>query len=76
MPPEKTGLLYGKKAIMEYLDISQYILNKLVDAGMPVIRDKSNYIAHKDNLEAFLRGYTSCQAEKNPKLEGKTPGRP
>ena len=57
---EKTGLLWGKKEIQEFLkDLSNHSLMQLLRAGLPVRIEKQRWIAHKENIESFLKDYTN-----------------
>jgi len=63
---ETTGLLYGKKEIQEFLnDISKHALMKLIAAGLPVRMEgegqNAKWIAHAQNIENWLKEYTSKQ---------------
>lgn len=53
-----SGLLDGKDKIQEFLGVSEYMLNKFLAAGMPVLIDNNRWLAHADNLEDFFRKYT------------------
>lgn len=55
---KSSGLLDGKDKIQEYLGVSEYMLNKFLAAGMPVLIDGNRWLAHVDNLEDFFRTYT------------------
>ena len=60
---QKTKVLKGKKAIMEYLNISEFLLIKYIKKGMPVVIDGNRYLAHADTLEDFFKEYTLCQGK-------------
>jgi len=57
---EKTGFLMGKKEIQAFLnDMPNHTLMKLMADGLPVrILDGGRWVAHKDNIEVFLKKYT------------------
>jgi len=59
---ETTGLLDGKQAILDYLNISKHKVMKLIAAGMPVRMEDGRWIAHRENIEGWLKRYTdkSC----------------
>lgn len=56
---EKTGLLDGKQAILDYLDISKHKVMKFIAAGMPVRMEDGRWIAHRENIESWLKEYTA-----------------
>lgn len=63
---DKTGLLVGKKAVSSFLDdASDYMLEKFLKMGMPVVIDGKgkNWLAHKDNIEEFFRHQTCKKVE-------------
>ena len=57
-PAVTSGLLDGKDKIQGFLGVSEYMLNKFLAAGMPVLIDGNRWLAHVDNLEDFFRKYT------------------
>ena len=63
----KTGLLLGKEEVRAFLnDVSDHVLKKYIDAGMPVrIEHGRPWMAHRDNIEEFFRHYTRKKA--NPR---------
>ena len=58
----ETGLLYGKEAIRDYLKVSEFILNKLINSGLPVLIDDRIYMAHTDNIEEWVRKRTRTRS--------------
>lgn len=60
---DKTGFLEGKKAILEYIGCSDYRFQYLISCGLPA-RFDGVWMAHIENIEAFLKRITAIQ-EKN-----------
>lgn len=62
----KTGFLDGKNEISEYLNgASDYKLKKWVKAGLPVRIEEGRWMAHKSNLEEWLKWYTRQRTNAN-----------
>jgi len=53
-----SGLLDGKQELMKYLKCSEHKLMKYVSMGMPVLNDDGRWLAHRDNIEVWLREIT------------------
>jgi len=54
-------VLIGRKAICDYLDISEYIFAKLVEFGLPVRDIDNRWYAHVDNLDLFFQRFTNVR---------------
>ena len=66
----KTGMLYGKGEISEYLNnASDYLMKKWVADGMPVRIEEGRWMAHTRNLEEFFVFYTRRKVNSND-IEG------
>ena len=61
-----TGLVDGKQAILDYLGMSKYKIQKFMSAGMPIKIIDGRWLAHKENIEEWLIKYT------DPKRNQKT----
>ena len=66
-PPHKetTGLLIGKKAIAEYLDISRDTFTEMMKLGMPAVVINNRYYAHHNNLELWFQAITRTQPRQD-----------
>ena len=56
-----TKVLFGKKAICQYLDISEYVFGKFIRRGMPARFEEYRWFAHKDNLDNYFEKLTKHQ---------------
>ena len=56
-------ILFGKQAIMDYLQMSESTLAKFVKMGLPVKVITNRYYAHKDNLDRYFENLTSKEKE-------------
>ena len=55
--------MVGKKAIIDYLQISEYTFLKFVNWGLPVRVIENRYYAHTDNLDLYFRKLTIGDGE-------------
>ena len=63
----RTGLLVGKKEISAFLGgASDYVLNKFLKMGMPVVINGNVWLAHKENIEEFFKHHTRQRVGKIP----------
>ena len=53
-----SGLLIGKKAILQFLNISEPLFFKFVERGMPAAVIDNRYYATKSNLMDFFNSLT------------------
>lgn len=60
----QTGFLEGKQAIMDYLKCGDDRFQYFLENGMPVRIVGNRYLAHKNNLERFLIGFTDNISQK------------
>ena len=65
MRRDKSGVLYGKESVREYLDVTEYILKKLIRMWMPVLIDNGVWIAHADNIEDWFRHQTRLKVSND-----------
>jgi hypothetical protein len=66
----QTKALFGKKAICQYLDISEYTFGKFIRRGMPARFEESRWFAHKDNLDSYFEKLTKHQEGKDHEEQG------
>jgi hypothetical protein len=60
-------ILKNKTEIKAYLgDVSDYVFAKFIEKGMPARFDDKNWLAHADNIDEWLRGYTRIVMKKVP----------
>ena len=64
MQPSKhaTDVLMGKKAIMDYLQISRDSFYELIKIGLPAAVINNRYYAHKINIDAWFQAITRTQS--------------
>jgi len=53
-----TKILIGKKAILDYLQLSENTFFKFVQRGLPVRVIENRYYAHTDNLDLYFQKLT------------------
>jgi 2-phospho-L-lactate guanylyltransferase (CobY/MobA/RfbA family) len=59
MVSDRSGLLVGKGEISKFLNnASDYMLDKFVKMGMPVVVEGNMWLAHKENIEEFFKHYS------------------
>ncbi len=59
MGSDRSGLLVGKGEISKFLNnASDYMLEKFVKMGMPVVIEGNMWFAHRENIEEFFKHYT------------------
>ncbi len=51
-------ILIGKKAILDYLQLSENTFFKFVKRGLPVRVIENRYYAHTDNLDLYFQKLT------------------
>ena len=51
-------ILIGKKAILDYLQLSENTFFKFVKRGLPVRVIENRYYAHKENLDLYFQKLT------------------
>ena len=56
-------ILFGKQAILDYLQMSENTFFKFVRMGLPVRVIDKCYYAHKDNLDRYFENLTDRQTE-------------
>jgi hypothetical protein len=56
-------ILFGKQAILDYLQMSENTFFKFVRMGLPVRVIDRRYYAHKDNLDRYFENLTSKETE-------------
>ena len=54
---ETSNVLIGRERICAYLNIGRKMFRKLVDKGMPAQKIAGRWMAHKEVLDDFFRGY-------------------
>jgi hypothetical protein len=58
MTDRSKKILVGKKAILDYLQFSEYTFLKFVRRGLPVSVIENRYYAHTDNLDLYFQKLT------------------
>lgn len=59
-------ILSSKQEILDYAKISKNLYAKLVKMGMPVLYLDGRCLAHKDNIDDFIKSITRVNSSKVP----------
>ena len=61
-------ILSSKQEILDYAKISKNLYAKLVKMGLPVLYLDGRCLAHKDNIDDFVKGITRVNSSKVPDM--------
>ena len=66
---DKSGLLQGRKAICDFLNIGRPTFKNLIQWGLPVRFHEGRWYAHKLTLEVWLERWTNVCSSKISDVE-------